>query len=45
MYNNWRNNFLINYVRTKILKLTRYICLKRPLKTEACIGADFRLPN
>ena len=25
MYNNWRNNFLINYVRAKILKLTKYM--------------------
>ena len=45
MYSNKRNNLLIKYARPKILKLTRDICLKRPLKIKACIGSNFRVAN
>ena len=45
MHSSKRNNLLINYARPKILKRTRDIYLKRPLKINACIGSNFRLPN
>ena len=45
MYSKKRNKMLIIYVRPKILKLTRDICLKRPLKIKACIGSTFRVSN
>ena len=45
MYSNKRNNLVINYARPKILKRTRDIYLKRPLKIKACIGSNFRVPN
>ena len=40
MYNNKRYNFVINYARPKILKCTRNIYLKRPLKIKARIGSN-----
>ena len=45
MYSNKRNKMLIIYVRPKILKLTRDIIPKRPLKSKACIGSNFRVPK
>ena len=45
MYNNKRNNLLINYARPKTLERIRDIYLKVPLKIKACIGSNFRVPN
>ena len=45
MNSNKRNKMLIIYVRPKMLKFTRDICLKRPLKIKACIGSNFRVTN
>ena len=45
MYSNKKYNLEINYARPKILKCTKDICLKRPIKIKACIGSNFRVPN
>ena len=45
IYSNERYNLVINHVRPKILRRTRVIYLKRPLKIKACIGSNFGVPN
>ena len=42
MYSKKRYNLVINYARPKILKHTRDIYLKSPLKINACIGSNCR---
>ena len=45
MCSNKTNKMLIIYVRPKILKIKKDICLKRPLKIKASVRINLRVPN